>query len=199
MFVDLLVEGPTDEMALSRVLKVCGLDKGVTFGRGGISKVRHMAPGLALRAAGSRTPLLVLVDLLGAEEDCVALVPDQIAPHRTPHTLVRVAVRELESWLLCDLEGVKSFFGTAGRRIPVEPESLPDPKRSFFQLALRSSRRAVRRGMVLDRSGVLVPGPDYLDLMSDFIGQHWEPERAKNCSQSLQRCMSRLEAMRHGH
>ncbi|MDE2149816.1 MAG: hypothetical protein KGJ55_08300 [Gammaproteobacteria bacterium] len=194
-FVDLLVEGPTDEMALSRILSDVGLEKGTTFGRRGIPEVRRLAPGLVKRASGSGIPLLILVDLIGSGDDCAAHIPDSIALHRDEKTLVRVAVRELESWLLADVDGLRSFFGDIGKWVLRDPEAEHDPKRAFFNIARKSKRHNTREGLVSERDGSLVAGPDYLGLMSEFLSQHWNPARARERADSLCRCMSRIEAL----
>lgn len=195
MIVDILVEGPTDEIALTRILSVCSLNKGTTFGRKGISEVRRLAPGLARRAVGSGIPLLVLVDLIGSEEDCIAHIPHGLAPHGGNQTLVRVAVKELESWLLADSDALRSFFAVGSAHVPDNPEAIPNPKQAFFEIARRARTRRIREGLIRERQGALTPGPDYLNLMEEFLSGHWSPSRARPQAPSLNRCMIRLAAL----
>lgn len=61
--------------------------------------------------------------------------------------LMRVAVREVEAWLLADHEAMRSLLGERGR-LPGEPDQLPDPKAHLLQLAAKYAPRDVRADLV---------------------------------------------------
>jgi hypothetical protein len=110
---------------------------------------------------------------------------------------LRVVVREVESWLLADREGLARFLGVAQTLIPKDPESLPDPKAAMISLARRSRRREVRDDMV-PRPGSGRPiGPAYPARLIEFAANVWTPETAADRSDSLKRalrCLTRLIA-----
>lgn len=60
----------------------------------------------------------------------------------------RIAVREVEAWLLADAEQAAGFLAVPLARIPAEPETLPDPKATLIALAGRSRKElcSARRG-----------------------------------------------------
>ena len=56
----------------------------------------------------------------------------------------RVAVAELENWLLADRVGFAGYFGVREGQIPDASDSIDDPKALLLRLAISSRRREVR-------------------------------------------------------
>ena len=61
------------------------------------------------------------------------------ASPRPANLLLRVAVRESESWLLADHQAMRKLLGPRGV-LPAEPDQLPDPKQHLLRLATSASR-----------------------------------------------------------
>src|SRR5437762_2831179 len=73
----------------------------------------------------------------------------------------RVAVREIEAWLLADSRGLSELPGVPVNRIAVDVEGIPNPKEYMVDLARRSRHRDVRDGLVPPLGSTLPIGPLY--------------------------------------
>jgi hypothetical protein len=102
---------------------------------------------------------------------------------------VRVAVREIESWLIANHEAMEIFMGT-GRKFPDEPDKLDDPKRLLLNLL----KRKYLRGDVVrvSKDGNVAQGIAYNNVIGKWIDECWSPERAGDKSQSLRRAIDKL-------
>jgi hypothetical protein len=134
-----------------------------------------------------------------------ALLADWGAADLPPRCLLRVAVREVEAWLLADREGIAEFLAVAVTKVPREPEREEDPKRSLINLARRSRRRRLTEE-ILPGPGSSAPiGPLYNSHLTVFVADAWSPERARVCAPSLKSALRRFVlvpdgiATTHGH
>lgn len=117
-------------------------------------------------------PVLLLHDWLGGQA-------------RPPNLLLRVAVREVEAWLLADHAAMQKLLGNRGR-LPEEPDELPDPKQHLLGLAKRAPRD-VRKDLVKEAGSVASQGLGYNARLTDLVNTHWCPARAAERSPSLAR------------
>jgi hypothetical protein len=194
MLVDALVEGPTDEIVVRRIVADCGHDFGICYGKRGAYYILQKLTGFAA-ARQHGTPLLVLVDLMDTGIACARDLVPSLLPARPALCLFRGVVRELESWLLADREGMASYFGIALARVPIDPENLADPKRSFVNLA-RACRKRARRDSIVPATGAsAATGPDYLGAIAELVRDHWDAGRATETAPSLARCVTRLREL----
>jgi hypothetical protein len=186
------VEGLTDEVLLRRVCASVGAIVGQVYGRYGKSYILTKLSGYNHSARFRHW--IVLLDL-NSDGNC--------APEMIPHWLpapsrlmrLRVAVRELESWLLADPERIARFLGVALAGIPANPDSVTDPKRLMVELARGSRRRAIREDMVPNPGSGQPVGPAYASRMIEFIlnsDYGWRPDVAAGNSDSLRRCIAAI-------
>ena len=111
----------------------------------------------------------------------------------SPRLLIRVAVLEIETWLLADRAGIARWLSIAINRVPNNPELVPDPKRTLVELANRSRIRALREAIVPRRGlGTHQIGPGYNQSLSEFATQQWDPDEARLRSPSLDRAITRI-------
>lgn len=165
---------------------------GPVFSQGGYGYLKKQAR--AFNNAAKACPFLLLTDL--DRSPCPSqLIGEWVGPSHHPHFLLRVAVRELESWLLGDPAGLSSFLGL---RTPFDlgnPESLADPKQELLKLANRSPRRAIREALTWKdaASGRLSQGPDYNAPLARFVTTAWNIGAARKQCRSLDRLFLALE------
>lgn len=187
--VSVVVEGPSDEGAVRAVLAACGLSVDMIHGRRGKSYIKAKIGNY--NAAAKHGPWFVLIDL-DDPDGCPGEICHSWLPSPEELMVFRVAVVELEAWLLADRERVAEFLGVSEGGIPIAPDELADPKQQLLNLARRSRKRAVRQGLVpRDGSGASV-GPTYVSDIRDFGATVWRPEVAALHSPSLARAMDRL-------
>lgn len=196
MLVNLLVEGQVDEAVAWRLIDACGHQRGTTFGKRGWTYIRQKAH-LFDRSCAT-TGLLTLVDFMDTKQPCApAIVHDWLA-HRHRLHVFRVVIREIESWVMADREGMAHFLAVPVSKIPRFPELLDDPKQSLINLARHSRRKAIRRSLVpaAGAAGYAASeGPLYSSELVSFVTDCWQPQRARHCSPSLDTCLLRLSEL----
>ena len=171
---------------------------GAVFSRGGFGYLKKQAPAFNNAARGC--PFLLVTDL----DRCPCphqLIEEWLAGPKHPHFLLRVAVHEVESWLLADPAGLSAFLGLRQPFALRDPEQLADPKQELLKLALSSPRRATREALAWKDapSGRLCQGPDYNGTLARFVSEQWDIERAGQACRSLGRlflALGRIEAER---
>lgn len=182
-------EGITDEAVAVRLVTHVGGSVGTVYGKGGKAQLHQRMQGYA--NAARYAPWFVLVDL-DHDADCVPPLLSNWAPHLPSLLCFRIAVREVEAWLLADRERLASFLGVAQDRLPAQPESLDDPKQALVNAARRSRKSAIRVDMVpRERSGRST-GPAYASRLIEFASRTWRPDIAAHRSESLRRAIACL-------
>lgn len=186
------VEGLTDVAVARRLISVCGLVPVETLVAHGKTKLDPRLPGF--NAAAQRAPYVVLRD---ADHDsgCIVELRDRLLGDRpAPLMCCRIAVREIESWLLADHEGFRDFFHVQ-RKPPDLPDNEDRPKRTLVNLCRRSRRIAIREGIVPREGSGRSVGPDYVALVGEFASSRWSPEEARERSDSLDRALRCIESL----
>ncbi len=190
------VEGTLDEAVLRRLAADLGFHVGAVYGRAGKPHLKARIEGY--NQAARFWPWVVLVDL--DKDECPPSLRAEWLPDPAEHMYLRVAVREIESWLLADRAGIAAFLGTSKDRIPRDVDALDDPKQTLIDLARSSRRRAVREDMAPRPGSGAAEGPAYTSRMSEFVAKggrgHWQPSSAAEASPSLARCIRALTELR---
>jgi hypothetical protein len=135
--------------------------------------------------------MLVLTDLDHA--NCLVEFRDQwLAERPLPAGLIfRIAVREVESWVLADHQALRELVGKKGV-LPTQPDTLPDPKHALLGLG-KTAPKSVREDLIRTIDGQLRQGVGYNARLTHWINTAWSPERAAGRSPSLARARIRLQ------
>jgi hypothetical protein len=192
LIIPAAVEGILDEAVAQRLISEAGGKPGTVFGKNGKTSLRRQIQGFS--NASRRRPWLVLVDL-DNDAECAPPLCAQWVPVFTPYLCFRVAVREVEAWLMADSESLASFLGVSRNLIPVRPEQLDDPKREMVNLARRSRWQAIRKDMVPREGSGRSVGPAYASRLIEYVQNSWRPGAASGQAESLRRaiaCLRRL-------
>lgn len=152
----------------------------------------QLKAGMAkFRTACHVLPHVVLTDL--DQYPCPpALIAAWKAKALPPQLLLRIAVREVEAWLLADRDGIANFLSVAKNKVPQDPEAEVDPKRTLINLARKSRKRRFSIELVPETGSSASIGPLYNVRLSEFVTTNWDVERARTASPSLDRALSRL-------
>ena len=143
--------------------------------------------------AAKHTAVFLLVDLNSSYTCAPSLLREWTKGIPLPRLFFfRVAVREVESWLLADHEAMKILLGNKGKEnLPPQPDILKNPKAELLTL-LKKVRHHVREGVVRLDNGRIFQGVAYNPTLVKWIDEHWHPERAAARSESLNRLLVRL-------
>jgi hypothetical protein len=189
--IDLAVEDELSEAVLRRLLLHCAnfYAVGTVYRRGGYGYLRKNIRGW--NAAAKGRPFLLITDLDSAS--CPpSLIASWLPIPKHDNLLFRVAVREIEAWLLADAAGLASYFGVKPALLPTNPEKLIDPKQKLVELARLAKRKNVREDIVPRRGSTAKQGPGYNACLCAFVESVWNIEAAEKTAASLQRTLRRL-------
>jgi len=122
----------------------------------------------------------------------------QSPPYRS-NFIFRVAVREVEAWLLADHGAIAKFLGLnkeyVSREI-IEADRLPDPKLKLLQLALRTKKSDLQKDMLRLENGSPRQGPAYNMRIGEYISKYWDIRNAAVFSDSLKRAVNALKKIK---
>ncbi len=186
------VEGDIDEAVVGVLIKQAGGQVGTVYGKEGKPHLRRRIKGYNNAARFSLW--MVLVDL-DHEGDCAPTLRDKWLPDPVSNLCFRVAVREVEAWLLADAETLATYLSVTKSRIPSDPERLQQPKQTVVDLARRSRRRDIREGLVPRPDSGRDVGPTYNSQLVEYVKSHWRPNVAAERSNSLHRTLRCIEQL----
>ena len=115
----------------------------------------------------------------------VATLPDVM--------LFRVAVREVEAWVLADRAGFASFAGIPQSKVPQAPETLADLKQALINLVRQSRSRRLVAALVPEQGTSMSKGPLYNQRLGQFVREKWDVAAAMQVAPSLRRTIDRLQ------
>jgi len=192
--LNIVIEDVLSEAVMQRILASAGYAGNATYRiTRGNGKIKTSID--KFKAASRIIPHIVLTDL--DRFPCPpALLNAWNVGELPPSMLLRIAVREVESWLLADRQGIASFLGTAEEKIPFFPERLDDPKQALFSVVRKSRKRRLIEEIV-PLPGAHI-GPLYNEHLGCFALRHWNLEAAVENAPSLARNISRISNFLQG-
>lgn len=190
--VQVAVEGRLDEAVVRRLLLACGARPGLVRGKKGRGYVLTRLRGYN---EGARHGGLwfVLVDL-DRSPDCAPELVAEALPDPADGMCFRVAVREVEAWLLADRVGFARWAGVPASRIPVDVEAIVRPKEQLVGIVRGSRYRERREALVPHPDSGRVEGPAYTSALTAFVASVWDVAAAASATPSLARAIRCLRA-----
>jgi len=163
----------------------------VKGGRGNVQRELNAYSNLA-----KVLPVLVGVDLDGDECAPALLRKWQGTYQSHDNFLMRIAVREIESWVLADRKRFAKFIDGKSDDISKNPDAFEDPKLELLTLANQTAKAELRRELVPRNFGRYPRiGPAYNLQMCKFVLEKWRPHVAKNYSNSLSRAITAIQTL----
>ena len=192
IIINLVVEDALSEAVVREILRQSGRSFviGSCSNRRGSGNIKNIISGLNNAAKG--TPYFVLTDLDNIE--CpLALISNWLPQQsRHPNLIFRVAVREVEAWVLAHRQAFSEFFGIPIQSIPINVDRIDDPKQFLVNLARKSKKRIIREAIVPATNSTAQIGKDYNGQLVQFVHQTWKIDEAKSCSESLTRAINKI-------
>ena len=188
--VILAVEDRLSDAVATKILETFGIKIVKRIGFQGKSDLERKTAELN-RAANGIT-VFMLTDLDSPRDCPPGLIRSWIKGPINPRFFFRVAVMEVESWVMADRMGFAAFLSIPLHRIPSPTDSILNPKEFLLSIARRSKKKTVREALVPVQGATLSVGSEYNTLLSEFVQDHWNLERAAGVSPSLKRTVDRL-------
>ena len=161
-----------------------------SYSEGGFGYIKKNIRGFNEAAKGC--PFFILTDL--DTIDCApSLITNWLKEPKHTNLILRIAVREVEAWLLADIEGFSKYTGISKVNFNNNPEEIADPKAELLQLIKRCRNRKIRED-ILPKNEFATIGPNYNGRLGEFVLKHWSINRAMQRSDSLKRAMQHLSA-----
>ncbi len=191
--VSLAVEGDLDEQVLRQLLQQSNkpFELGVCYGRRGKDHLRQNVA--RFNHAAKYTPFIILTDL--DNEDCPpGLVTRWLPQGRNSNLVLRIAVHEVEAWLMADRERLAEFLGIPAAKIPQQTDDCNDPKLLLVNLARHSRKRTIREDLVPMPGSTSKVGRNYTGQLIRFVISTWRvDDAARRYSPSLNRAMNAVQ------
>jgi len=108
----------------------------------------------------------------------------------------RVSVKEVEAWLLADRVGISNFLGVSNDAIPIDVESLKNPKETLLKITGQSNKRGVKSDLLPQRGRNSTVGLGYNNTLCRFVQNEWNIARAIANSASLEKAYHRIGEIR---
>lgn len=192
--VILAVEDALSEAVSLRILMSLGITVGQRLGLRGKGYLQNKAQSLNRTARG--LAVFMLADQDSRSQCPPQLIASWIKGPRHPHFLLRVAVMEIESWVMADRRGIARFLAIPSNKIPNDTDALPRPKEFLVGLARSSRKTRLRADMVPEPGAASSVGPGYNSRLAEFVRKDWNIKGASAVSQSLNRTLARLRNFR---
>ena len=193
--VVLAVEDRLSDAVATKILEKFGVEIVKRIGYQGKSDLERKTPELN-RAANGIT-VFMLTDLDSPRDCPPKLIRSWVKGILNPRFCFRVAVMEIESWIMADRQAVSEFLSIPLNRIPRNTDEIDSPKEFLVSLARRSRKKAIREALVPGPGANFSVGIEYNTLLSKFVREHWDLERAAVVSPSLKRTLNRLSESKH--
>ena len=182
-----------DELSEAISMKILGqFDINVRhtiLGKGNVS-LRQRAP--EFNRVAKSVNIFLLTDLDSLKDCPPGLINAWIKGPKNPGFLIRVAVMEVESWVMTDRIGFSDFLSIPLHRFPTLTDEILNPKEFLVSLARRSQRKSIREALVPLHTTNLNVGVEYNILLSEFVHDNWNLQNAAAVSASLKRTLDRL-------
>jgi hypothetical protein len=125
------------------------------------------------------------------------LLDDWLGATAKPESLLlRIAVREVEAWVLADRPEFAAWLGISEAIVPATPEACLDPKANLLKLAKRSKHRELREGLLPKKDAISLVGLEYNNLLCEFVRDKWRIDTASLQAPSLAKALQRLREFR---
>jgi hypothetical protein len=189
--VILAVEDKLSEAVVAKILKDFGVGISQIIGLKGKGYLQQKARSLNQTAKGF--PVFMLTDQDSPDLCPARLIQNWIRETQNPGFFLRVAVMEVESWIIADRGGIAEFLSIPVVRIPQDPDSIRQPKEFLVSLARLSKKSSLREEIVPAVGATSKVGPGYNNCISEFVHLRWNIDQAASTSLSLRRTITRLK------
>jgi hypothetical protein len=122
------------------------------------------------------------------------LIQEWLGGSAHPNFLVRVAVREVEAWLLADPDNLSDFLGLTPKDMPANAEALTHPKEEIVRLAALSPKAEIKENLVPRPGSTATTGRLFNRCLIRYVQDLWDVDAAAINADSLNRALVALRS-----
>lgn len=186
----LVVEDRLSEAVSTKILTGLGIEISQSLGLRGKGYLQRKAQNLNQTAIGF--PVFMLTDQDSPSQCPPQLIQAWIKGERHAQFFLRVAVMEIESWIMADRRGFADFLSIPLNRIPADTDGIRQPKEFLLSLARLSKKAGLRQEILPPLGATSRVGPGYNSRLGEFVYSRWNVNLAASVSVSLRRTLARL-------
>lgn len=198
MVIRIVVEDELSEAVVKKIIydntKISDLNF-QTIGKRGRGKIKNR-----VNEFNNQSEALYFVILIDLNSDPCApeLIREWFKHPIRKNLIFRVAVREVEAWILSDIDAISRYFNMNKDLVYKEvgnPDLLTDPKKKLLSIVNRSKNKSLKKDIVKQQGTILLQGSAYNTILSDFVLYNWESDRARVKSTSLNRAILAIKTL----
>ena len=204
-YVNLAVEDKLSEAVATKILTNMGFEiarkpqKPRKPRLKGNAYLKKIAPEFNRSAAGPFY-FFMLTDLDSPKICPSDLIQSWVKGDLNPKFFLRVAVMEVESWVMADRGAFAEFLRVSIEAVPTRTDEILDAKEHLLSLAKKSRSAELKKALLpKERGQTSKIGPGYNTRLSEFVRCHWDLNRAASVSPSLKRTVDRLQSAKSTH
>lgn len=192
--VHIVFEDRAQQAVMRKILRSRGIRPGLPYGGNGYGYIEKNIS--KYNQPSVRMPFFALTDLDNRPICPGRLVENWLGESTPrPHLVFRVAVNEVETWLMADRENFQNYFGIPPGNIPQDVENIPDPKQFFFNIIRRASEKGDIKRDILPTGNARI-GPLYNEHLEQFTYRFWNINTASHNSRSLNKTIDRINELK---
>jgi len=179
-------EGRSDDAIAKKLIEAANGIAGTSYTRrrsaNGKQSLDRQLPGLNAGTLFGH-PVLALRDL---DEDapCPGELVARLLPDRNPRLLLRICIRESETWLMADSAAYAKFCGLEETKIPRKLEDVADPKRLILNWADTGVASKLKRHVDTKRKTGVKDWALLGEWHAEFAANYWDPVKAAKSGRS---------------
>jgi hypothetical protein len=196
IFVNIAVEDDLSETVLRKILgqfeSQLSIIQCIKKNGSGFLKSR----AAKFNTAAQSIPFIVLTDL--DQKQCPVLLIEEWlgATERHRNFLLRIAVHEIESWVMADRSALADFLHISDDNFLQNPDEIADPKEFLLNVVRKKCRnRRLKEALLPLPGSTATQGRSYNLVLSDFIRHHWRTNYATESSPSLKRATAAINQL----
>jgi hypothetical protein len=165
---------------------------GAVYRKNGKTYLNQRVKGFNKASKGM--PYFFLVDL--DNDGCApALINSWMGDQtKNQNFIFRIAVEEIEAWILADIENFSSFVGINKDLIPQDSDAIHNPKEFLVKVVKSSSKRDIKTSIIPKNNSTAKVGPNYNGKLIEFINTRWSVAEAQLRSKSLEKTIKAINS-----
>ncbi|MFQ5587739.1 MAG: hypothetical protein ACE5F7_02775 [Nitrospiria bacterium] len=189
IFITLAVEDSLSEAVAKKILLQSQKEYHVVqcLGKNGFGYLKSKIN--AFNQAAKGMPFFVLTDQDSTKDCPPSKISKWLNQPRDPNLIFRVAIMEIESWVMAHRTAISGFLSVPLNHLPQETDSIQDPKQALLSLVKKSRSHRLKTDLLPQPGSTAKVGPYYNNRLIQFVRNEWNAYQASENSESLKKAL----------